>query len=320
VGTVSHYLNHPEIVSPGKSQRIREAIDALGFVPNNAGRQLRLGASAAIGFIVPGIVDSFPGVIADGIERRAAERGVSVFIANSGDDPSRVEDYLNVFEQYQVRGLLVAGAGSITAEVELEARLSPIRSRGTASVVVGRRAESPAQSSISVDVGAGSRLAAAHLVQLGSRRLAIVLGPDPVMASARLAGAIAAVRGSARLEVVETGLGQAGGRTAVRRLLGRPEHARPDGILAADLQIGEGIVRELASSSIEIPVSTTTADPDGFGAAAVDLLFAAIAGGAGFSSRLELAPRLVVLQGQRPAVTPESRAIAADSALTFHAI
>ena len=36
LGTVSHYINHPDRVSPEKQERIQKAIDQLGFVRNNA--------------------------------------------------------------------------------------------------------------------------------------------------------------------------------------------------------------------------------------------------------------------------------------------
>ena len=79
--TVSHYLNHPAKVSDEKAARIRAAIETLGFVPNNAGRQLRLGKSSAIAYIAPDVSNPFFAEIAESVERRASERGVSVFIA-----------------------------------------------------------------------------------------------------------------------------------------------------------------------------------------------------------------------------------------------
>jgi DNA-binding LacI/PurR family transcriptional regulator len=43
--TVSRYLNRPDSVSASTAARVRNAIDALGYVPNEAARALRLGAS-----------------------------------------------------------------------------------------------------------------------------------------------------------------------------------------------------------------------------------------------------------------------------------
>ncbi len=104
VGTVSNYLNHPDRVSGDKAERIRAAIDSLGFIPSNAGRQLRLGVSTVIGYIAPDVSNPYFAEIAESVERRASERGVTVFLANSHRSQEREDAYIQVFEQHQVRG------------------------------------------------------------------------------------------------------------------------------------------------------------------------------------------------------------------------
>ena len=47
VGTVSNVLNGRSTVSPAAVERVRAAIDALGYVRNDAARQLRAGRSRA---------------------------------------------------------------------------------------------------------------------------------------------------------------------------------------------------------------------------------------------------------------------------------
>jgi DNA-binding LacI/PurR family transcriptional regulator len=42
--TVSRFLNRPDTVSAETADRVQHAIDALGYVPNEAARALRLGA------------------------------------------------------------------------------------------------------------------------------------------------------------------------------------------------------------------------------------------------------------------------------------
>ena len=46
MGTVSNVLNHPHLVSPTLRERVRVSIAELGYVPNAAARQLRIGALA----------------------------------------------------------------------------------------------------------------------------------------------------------------------------------------------------------------------------------------------------------------------------------
>ena len=49
VGTVSNVLNQPDKVAPKTVARVRAVIDELGFVRNDAARQLRAGRSLRSG-------------------------------------------------------------------------------------------------------------------------------------------------------------------------------------------------------------------------------------------------------------------------------
>src|SRR5699024_2615190 len=52
IGTVSNVLNRPDIVSPERRDRVLEAIRELGYVRNDAARQLKMGRSSTVGAIV----------------------------------------------------------------------------------------------------------------------------------------------------------------------------------------------------------------------------------------------------------------------------
>lgn len=170
-GTVSHYINHPSCVSRETQERIQRAIDQLGFVRNNAARQLRLGRSATFACIAPDVSNPFFATIAEGVEQRAAAEGLTVFIANSGRSRDREDSYLELFEAQRVQGLLVA------SHYPVEERLLQVRQRGTPSVLVGQRANSPLQPSVSIDDSLGEYLAVHHLMDCGRKRIAFVGGP-----------------------------------------------------------------------------------------------------------------------------------------------
>lgn len=296
VGTVSNYLNHPDRVSDDKAQRIRYAIDSLGFVPSNAGRQLRLGVSRVIGYIAPDVSNPYFAEIAESVERRASERGVSVFLANSHRDRDRENAYLEIFEQHQVQGLLVS------SHVPIEDRLEQVRRRGTPSVLVGQRARSREQASVSLDDVSGGHQAMQHLLEVGCRRIAFVGGPLGIPQVAdRLTGASDAIRafGAATLEVIDMpDRTVRGGREVGEALLARPENLRPEGIFAVNDLLALGIMQALVLGGVSvpreiaivgyddnefaeaslIPLSTVQGRHEGFGVAVVDLLFDEIEG------------------------------------------
>lgn len=312
VGTVSAYLNHPDRVSAERARRIGEAIDELGFVPSIAGRQLRLGVSTLIGYLSPDVSNPHFSEIAKEVERRAERLGMTVFFAHSHGDHDRENAYLEAFEQRQVRGLLVASFAPI------EDRIAAMRDRGTPSVLVGRRACRPEQPSVSIDDVSGGRQAARHLIENGCRRLAFVGGPLPVQQVAdRLAGAREAAPGVEVIEVVERSI--AAGRAVGAELARRPAAERPDGVFAANDVLALGILQSLIAGGVSvpldialvgyddnefadaslIPLTSVRARHEGFGAAAVDLLFEAIEHGAVTDPQRVYEPELVVRESSR---------------------
>jgi LacI family transcriptional regulator len=314
VGTVSHYLNHPDKVSAEKADRIRTAIETLGFVPSNAGRQLRLGISTVIGYIAPDVSNPYFAEIAESVERRASDFGVSVFLANSHRSKEREDAYLRVFEQHQVRGLIVS------SHLPIEDRLAAVRSRGTPSVLVGQAARSHDQASVSLDDVDGGRQSMEHLLSVGCRRIAFVGGPLPVQQVAdRLDGARQAVAGTPGVidveEVAERSI--AAGRAVGAALAARPGADRPDGVLAANDLLALGVLQALIAGGVSvprdiavvgyddnefaeaslIPLTSVRAQHADFGATAVDLLFEAIEHGTVVQRIYE--PELIVRESSR---------------------
>lgn len=296
VGTVSNYLNHPQKVSSDKAERIRRAIDATGFVPNSAGRQLRLGRSRLIGYLAPDVSNPHFAEIAEAVERRADERGLTVFLANSHGSRAREDAYLAAFEEHRVRGMIVS------SHVPIDDRLAAARVRGTPSVLTGQLARRPDQPSVSIDDVVGGRLVAEHLVAQGASRIAFVGGPLGVPQVAdRLAGASAAVREAtgASLEVIEIAERTiAGGRAAASALLARDRLHRPDAVFAVNDLMALGVLNgltlggvsvpsdiaivgyddnEFAASSL-VPLTSVRGQTDGYGSAVLDLLWEVLEG------------------------------------------
>ncbi|MWB97138.1 LacI family DNA-binding transcriptional regulator [Agromyces seonyuensis] len=249
VGTVSNVLNRPEKVSPTTVERVHAAIAELGFVRNDAARQLRAGRSRSIGLVVLDVRNPFFTDVGRGAEERAAEAGMTVLLGNSDDDADRERAYLELFEEQRVAGVL------ITPFADDLPRLDRLRASGIPVVLVDREAGDARFSSVSVDDVAGGRLAAEHLLRSGRRRLAFVGGPRSIrQVEDRLAGARSAVEATpgATLEIVETSaLTVIEGRAAGAALRDRDEHARPDAVFAANDLLAMGVLQALAMSGVD---------------------------------------------------------------------
>ena len=108
VGTVSNVLNKPDEVSADSISRVQVAIERLGYVRNDAARRLRAGVSSTVGFIVLDGRNPFINEVVRGAEDEASRNGIAILVGNTDEDPLREEMYLDLFEEQQVRGVLIS--------------------------------------------------------------------------------------------------------------------------------------------------------------------------------------------------------------------
>ena len=161
VGTVSNVLNAPERVAPATVARVHAAIEQLGFVRNDAARQLRAGRSRCVGLLVLDVGNPFFTDVARSAERHAAHSNLVVLLGTSDDDPRRERAYLETFDEQRVFGLLISPVGE-----DLD-RLLALHGRGVPVVLVDRDGAGTPFASVAVDDVAGGRLAAGHLCEQG---------------------------------------------------------------------------------------------------------------------------------------------------------
>ncbi|MFE6964507.1 LacI family DNA-binding transcriptional regulator [Agromyces sp. NPDC057679] len=243
VGTVSNVLNRPDKVAPATVERVLAAIEELGFVRNDAARQLRAGRSRSIGFVVLDVRNPFFTDVARGAETRAAEAGLTVLLGTSDENIDRERVYVDLFEEQRVHGVLISPLADDLP------RLQRLRERGTPVVLVDRQVHDRSFSSVSVDDVAGGRLAAEHLLGLGRRRIAFVGGPAGLrQIDDRIEGARRAIAEvpDASLEIVPTeNLTVLQGRAAGEVLRARPVDERPDAVFAANDLLAMGVLQAL---------------------------------------------------------------------------
>ena len=252
VGTVSNVLNRPDKVAEGTVQRVRDAIDELGFVRNDAARQLRAGRSRSIGLIVLDAGNPFFADVARGAEARADEDRLSVLLGNSDEDAARENGYLDLFREQRVNGVLITPASDDVAGIR---RLAD---SGTPVVLVDHEIPGSGFCSVSVDDVEGGYLATRHLLEIGRRRIAFLAGPGSIAQVAnRLEGARRAVaeEPDAELEVIEVpALTVLHGREAGESIVARAAEERPDAVFAANDLLAVGLMQALTIlGSVRVP-------------------------------------------------------------------
>lgn len=251
VGTVSNVLNSPERVAPATVARVHAAMERVGFVRNDAARQLRAGRSRCVGLLVLDVGNPFFTDVARSAERQAAQSNLVVLLGTSDDDPERERAYVETFDEQRVFGLLISPVG------EDLTRLLALHRRGVPVVLVDRDGTGTPFASVAVDDVAGGRLAMEHLCELGRRRIAYVGGPLTLrQVSDRLAGAREAVARwpGATLEVMPTEEPSVlAGRAAGERLCAVGAERRPDAVFCANDLLAIGMLQALAGHGIDVP-------------------------------------------------------------------
>ncbi|RME09145.1 MAG: LacI family transcriptional regulator [Ardenticatenia bacterium] len=191
--TVSNYLNgRVERMRADTRERIKRAIEELGYRPNPVARQLKTGHAPFIGLIVPSVANPFYGIFARHVEAMALENGYQVLLGNSDRDPQRERRYAEELWNYGVRGIVFGS--SLTHLTHLEDLIK----QGLRVVAFDRSMRSEDKvlmDSVGVDNAHAMRMATRHLLGLGHRRIAFVSGPIRTVSRLdRLAGYREALR------------------------------------------------------------------------------------------------------------------------------
>lgn len=251
VATVSRVLN-PELGYPIKDEtraRVLDAIDRLGYRPNDLARALQQRSTRAIGLVIPDISNPYYPDLVRGCEDVASARGYRVVLCNTDRSAEKTGQYLDTLVSQRVDGIIVAGGGDASAwspEVLDRYRMK--------IVVVGRH--DVAYPSVRVDNEAAARAATEHLLGLGHRHIAFIAGPlDSNTVVDRLAGHRAALRerglDASGALIQEGTFAESSGYDAVAPLLGA--EPRPTAVIAANDRMAFGALAALTDHGLRVP-------------------------------------------------------------------
>jgi LacI family transcriptional regulator len=250
MSSVSRVLSgHPD-VSPTMQERVMAAVAELGYQPDFLAQSLRRRETRSVGFVVGDIANPLLSEIVQGAERELRDNGYSMLLTNSENNPDRDAAHVRLFEQRRVDGLML----SLAAEDNEETN-QLLKQFEMPTVLVDRELP-PAvgASAVLSDHRTGMRDAVGHLLDLGHRRIGLILGQPNIRPSReRRAGADDAFneRGLPLSYVaVEGMLAPAHGRNATRELLDAPEP--PTAIVAGSNQLLIGSLAEILARGLNL--------------------------------------------------------------------
>jgi len=291
--TVSRVLNAPERVSAETAERVRAAIDTLGYVPNLIAGGLSSRRSRMIAAVVPTIASQLFSDPVQTFTDTLEWAGYQVVLALSGYGGGDEDVLLRQILSRRPDGLLLTGARRSPAARRL---LTDTR---VPVVEIWDTAENPTDMLVGFDHQQVGAAVAAHFLGLGHRDFAII-GADDVRATARRQGAVDAIlAGGGRIvgdHTVPAPANIARSRAAARALLdafkgrvavccssdtvafGTITEARLRGLRIPDdvAVCGFGDI-ELSRESVP-PFTTVSVDGAGIGRTAAEFLLARLQG------------------------------------------
>lgn len=245
--TVSRVLNEDGPVSARTREQVLAAVARLGFQPNLMARNIRVGGpDTTIGLVVPDLGNPFFGAVARAIEDTVRDRGLTLLMGSSADDPDRERALTNKFLARRVSILMVAP--SVGAD---HSHLKSHRASGLPVIFLDRPGVGLSTDSIVSSNRAGAHEGVAHLIAHGHRRIGFV-GDLPVQLYTRrerLAGYRSALQEAGLAHdrsLVISAHDQQGAATATSTLLNLADP--PTALFAGNNIVALGVVAELARS------------------------------------------------------------------------
>jgi DNA-binding LacI/PurR family transcriptional regulator len=236
---VSLVLQGSPRVSERRRQAVLDAIQELGYRPDPVARSLAEGRSRTVGVVIEDLRNPWFIEVLDGLRPELHDHGLRPLLTERRTESGAVQ----ALRELRVEGLVLVGT------------LSPdlaVTTHGIPTVVAGSREPAPER----VDVIAGDdeigvQLAARHLLDLGHRRIAHVVGCGRVGRLRRLSFE-AEMRAAGCTPVTAAGdMTESGGYTAAQQLLGASN--RPTALIAANDLSAVGALAAAEELGLRVP-------------------------------------------------------------------
>lgn len=254
VRTVSNVVSGYEHVSEKMRERVRAAIDDLGYRPNPVARTLRTGRTGVLALVVPEIDVPYFSELARDVIRAAAEFGYRVMIDQTGHDHDRERELL-VGDERSVLfdGILFSPLLTRAEILEMgEATRMPL-------VLLGEHDFDGRFDHVAIDNVRAAHDAVSHLLSVGRTRVAAIgAQPEETYATPqqRTAGYEAALHEAGLeplpdLTLPSAHYGRADGYAAASALLER--RPLPDAIFCYSDLLAMGAMRAIFDAGLSVP-------------------------------------------------------------------
>lgn len=163
--TVSRCLRDPGTVSEGLRQRIFEAVEALGYIPNRGPDILSKSTSRAIGVLLPSLTNQVFGDVLKGIEATTESAGYHLMLAHYGYSPEVEEEALASLLSYNVDAVL------LSESQHTDRTLRMLETAGVPTVELMDTRSPPIHQAVGFDNVAAARAMVEAMIERGRRQI-----------------------------------------------------------------------------------------------------------------------------------------------------
>ncbi|UGA54050.1 LacI family DNA-binding transcriptional regulator [Vibrio sp. VB16] len=168
--TVSQVLTNKGRISDATRERVKEALDKLGYVYNQNAANLRQKKSNQVGFLVHDISNPFYGEMAASIARVLDKRDNMLFLSNTEDVLEKQEKFTKALIQNGSAGIIICATNDSP-----DSYFESLKAGKTPVILVTRHSDKE-MNFVGTDNIVGGRMATEFLLELGHKRIAFVGG------------------------------------------------------------------------------------------------------------------------------------------------
>jgi len=249
--TVSRALTCPDKVKPATAARVRQAVQALGYVAHGAARALASRRTHTIGAVIPTLDNAIFANTAHALQKTLDDAGYTLLLASHEFDAEVEARVTRALIERGVDGLVLLGATHHPSVMRmLDAQQIPY-------VLTWALDASGRHPCVGFDNRAAAIRVASHLLDLGHREFAMISGitAGNERAAERLEGVrqVLSGRGMALAagRVVEKPYTLSAGREGLREVL--QEGPRPTAVICGNDVLAIGALAECHAQGIAVP-------------------------------------------------------------------
>lgn len=258
IATVSRVFNKSLLVSEETRQRVVVAATSLGYYPNGIARSLITNRTHTLGVLLPDLHGEFFSEVIHGVDVTARERGLHLLVSRASASAEELTEAMRTMRG-RVDGLIVM-APDLDASTALKHFTG-----GVPTVLLNPEVALPGCDTISIANVEGAYAVVRHLLGLGHRRIATIMGPvRNVDARQRLHGYRMALRDGSiepgpALELRGDFTERSGYEAALELLRGEP---RPTAVFIANDHMAVGVLGALQEAGVRVPADMAIAGFD----------------------------------------------------------